>query len=118
MSVEFVKNVIIDGTDNPYPGGAADYESKVKVSLDAIKGTETGTTVLGFFALRSHRVWIVPPAEPGERRSGCGERNRRFSPPAGSCAILTAASTLVIASASAAGPTACCTFTRSTGRTA
>jgi hypothetical protein len=60
MSVEFVKNVIIDGTDNPYPGGAADYESKV--SLDAIKGTGTGTTVIGFFALRSHRVWIVPPA--------------------------------------------------------
>jgi hypothetical protein len=84
MSVEFVKNVIIDGAENPYPGGVADYESKVKVSLDAIKGTGTGTTVLGFFALRSHRVWIVPPEGLQSRVSaGAGAVNATAAFPPG-----------------------------------
>jgi hypothetical protein len=84
MSVEYVKNVIIDGSDNPYPGGAAEYENKVKVSLDAIKGTGTGTTLLGFFALRSHRVWIVPPAGLQSRVSaGAGAVNPTAAFPPG-----------------------------------
>jgi hypothetical protein len=69
MSVEYVKNVMIDGSTNPYPGGAADYESKVRTVLDTIKGTQTGKTVLAFFALRTHRVWIMPPDGLASRRS-------------------------------------------------
>ena len=71
MSFEYVKNILVSGDGYAYPGGAADYESQLRSILDTIKGTETGKTVMGFFALRSHRVWIVPPdeaicrAEPG-----------------------------------------------------
>ena len=69
MSVEYVKNVMIDGDTNPYPGGAGAYESMVRTVLDTLKGTQTGQTVLGFFALRSHRVWIMPPDGLASRRT-------------------------------------------------
>jgi hypothetical protein len=84
MSVQYVRNVFIDGTDNPYPGGAADYESKVRANLDTIKGTDTGKTLLGFFALRSHRVRIVPPGGLQSRVSaGAGAVNSTAAFPPG-----------------------------------
>ena len=61
MSFEYVKNIMVSGDGNPYPGGAADYERQLRSILDTVKSTGTGKTVMGFFALRSHRAWIVPP---------------------------------------------------------
>src|SRR5258707_15700649 len=52
---------MVSGDGNPYPGGAADYERKLRSILNTVKSTGTGKTVMGFFALRSHRAWIVPP---------------------------------------------------------
>jgi hypothetical protein len=51
VSFQYVKNIIVNGDGNPYPGGAADYERRLRSILDTIKSTGTGRTVLGFFAL-------------------------------------------------------------------
>jgi hypothetical protein len=61
VSFEYVKNIMVSGDGNPYPGGAADYERQLRSILNTVKSTGTGKTVMGFFALRSHRAWIVPP---------------------------------------------------------
>jgi len=61
VSFEYVKNIMVSGDGNPYPGGAADYERQLRSILATVKSTGTGKTVMGFFALRSHHAWIVPP---------------------------------------------------------
>src|SRR5262249_42882794 len=61
VSFEYVKNIMVNGDGNPYPGGAADYERQLRSILNTVKSTGTGKTVMGFFALRSRRAWIVPP---------------------------------------------------------
>lgn len=61
MALEYRTHVITDGAANPYPDGAAGYETQVRGILDTINATKTGHSVLGFFALRSHRVRIIPP---------------------------------------------------------
>jgi hypothetical protein len=61
MAVEFVSHVWIDGTHNPYPGGAPEYERQVSSVLSTVRATATGRTLLSFFALRRHNVRIIPP---------------------------------------------------------
>ena len=61
MTIEFAAHVWIDGSDNPYPGGAPEYERQVGAMLGAVRATATGRTLLSFFALRRHNVWIIPP---------------------------------------------------------
>ena len=61
MAFVFASNINVDGAANPYPDGAAGYEGQVRPILTTVQGTATGRTVMGFFALRTHQVWIVPP---------------------------------------------------------
>jgi hypothetical protein len=60
MPVDFAVNIRIDGTGYTYPEGSAGYENRVNLVLQNLRGTRTGNTLIGFFALRSRTVSIEP----------------------------------------------------------
>jgi hypothetical protein len=60
MPFEVANNVRCDGTGYLYPGGADAYERELLAIASNIRGTNTGRTLLGFFALRQRQVTIRP----------------------------------------------------------
>jgi hypothetical protein len=60
MAVEYAKNIRIDGAANAYPDGQSGYEMRVSLVLQNLNATRTGSTLIGFFALRRRTLTIQP----------------------------------------------------------
>lgn len=60
MPQELAKNIKVDGTGYPYPGGTAQYESEIKILLVKLEASQTGKALIPLLATAHFPVTIIP----------------------------------------------------------